>query len=447
MTRALLWSRFTNSLAAPRFCGVMLLVLFSFFAVLPVRATRPQSGNSHLDAVEVVGSSRFTSKEIVAALAVRTGTTINREGLQQVADKLSALGAFATVRYHFSTVATGVRVTYEVTDAAALPVTFDNFPWFSDEELSAALKSSVILFEGSAPASGTLLDAMDEALSKFLDAHGIHAQVTHRATPLADKDAQVQQFHVEDAAFTVQSIEFSDVLAKSDRHIQDRLPDITGQPYSRSKIEVFEFEQVRPVYLTHAYLRVKFDTPVAKFPSPPANPLSGAIVVTAQIEPGPPYQWAGIEWSGNSAISNADLDSVVQMQPGSLADGNQIESVWKRVIEKYEQNGFLGVDIANLPRFDDKNAKVSYAVKIAEGPQYRLGNLVLTGLSVEGERRVRKAFPISQDALFDKTAYQIFMDKGLKAAFVGLPVHYSKMGNFLQLDTHNAKVDVLLDFQ
>jgi outer membrane protein assembly factor BamA len=429
------------------FRGVVLLVVFIFVAVLSAGAAPPQSGNSHLDAVEITGSSRFTSKEIVAALALRTGTTVNRESLQQIADKLSALGTFDKVSYHFTTVATGVRVTYEVTDAATLPVTFDNFPWFSDEELSAALKSSVILFAGSAPASGTLVDAMDEALSKFLDSRGIHAQVTHKAMPLADRDAQVLEFHVEEAALTVQSIEFSDTLAKSDPHIQERLADIIGQPYSRGKIEMFEFEQVRPVYLAHAYLRVKFDAPVAKFPSPPANPLSGAVVVTAPIEAGPPYQWGGIEWSGNSVISSADLDGVVQMQAGSLADGNQIESVWRRIIEKYEQNGFLGVDLDHVPRFDDKNAKVFYGVKITEGPQYHMRNLILTGLSVEGERRVRKAFPIPQDALFDKTAYLIFMEKGLKAAFSGLPVHYSKIGNFLQLDIPNAKVDVLLDFQ
>jgi len=344
-------------------------------------------------------------------------------------------------------VLTGVRATYEVTDAALLPVTFDNFPWFSDEELAGALKSSAILFEGSAPATGALVDSMDEALSKFLDSHGIHAQVTHKATPMADRDAQVQRFHVEDAALTAQSIEFSDPLAKSDHHIQDRLPDLIGQPYSRGKIEIFEYEQVRPVYLAHAYLRVKFDTPIAKLSSGPANALSGAVAVTAQIEPGPPYKWAGIEWNGNSAVSTADLNGLVQMQPGDPADGNHIETIWKRVIDRYEEAGFLAVDVSSTPRFDDKAAQVSYAVKITEGPQYRMGNLVLTGLSVEGERRVRKAFPIPQDALFDKTAYEIFMAKGLPAAFAGLPVHYPHIGNFLQLDNQNAKVDVLLDFQ
>jgi outer membrane protein assembly factor BamA len=426
---------------------VLLNVSCLVLAVFSAGASVPQSGNSHLDAIEVTGSSRFSSKQIAEAIGLRAGANINRETLQQAADKLSGLGAFSTVRYHFNTVATGVRVSYEVTDAPALPVTFDNFPWFSDEELSAALRSSVILFDGSAPATGALVDSMDLALSKFLDAKGIHAQVTHRATPLPDKDGQVQQFHVEEAALTVQSVQFSDALANSDHHIQDRLPDLIGQPYSRSKIEIFEFEQVRPTYLAHAYLRVKFDEPIAKFPAPPSNPLSGAVTVLAQIEPGPAFKWAGVEWSGNSGVSNADLDSVVQILKGDLADGNQVQAVWERALQRYQQYGFLSVDLKPTAHFDDATGNVSYTVEVTEGPQYHMRNLVLTGLSVEGERRIRRAFPIPQDALFDKTAYDIFAQKGMAVAFAGLPVHYEKIGKFLQLDPPNAKVDVLLDFQ
>jgi outer membrane protein assembly factor BamA len=418
-----------------------------FFVICPTRASSPQNGNAHLDAVEVTGSSRFSSKQIVEAVGLRAGETINRETLQQAADKLSALGAFLTVRYHFNTGLVGVRVTYEVTDAPGLPVSFDNFPWFSDEELSAVLKSSVILFDGSAPASGTLVDSMDLALAKFLDSKGIHAQVTHKAAPMPDRDGRVQQFHVEEAAITVQSVQFSDALANSDLHIQDQLPDLVGKPYSRSRIEIFEFEQVRPIYLAHAHLRVKFDTPIVKFPTPPANPLSGAATVVAPIEPGPAYQWAGVEWNGNSSVSNADLDSVVQMLKGDPADGNQVQAVWERALQKYQENGFLGADLKPTPHFDDTAGRVSYTVAITEGPQYRMRNLVLTGLSVEGERRIRRAFPIPQDALFDKTAYDIFIRKGMTAAFLGLPVHYEKIGRFLQLDPPTAKVDVLLDFQ
>jgi outer membrane protein insertion porin family len=447
MVRGSLRLRFEPVRAARKIGAGLFALILSFLAICPVRGAAPQNGNAHLDAVEVTGSARFSSKQIVEAIGLRAGETINRESLQQAADKLSALGAFSTVRYHFNTGLAGVRVTYEVTDAPALPVTFDNFPWFSDEELAAALRTSGVLFDGYAPASGALVDSMDQALSKFLDSKGIHAQVTHKTTPIADKDGQVQVFHVEEAAFTVQALQFSDALANSDHRIQDRLPDLVGQPYSRSKIEIFEFEQVRPIYLAHAYLQVKFHTPVAKFPTPPPNPLSGPVSVLAQIEPGAAYKWSGIEWSGNAGVSNADLDSVVQMQAGDLADGNRVQGIWERALQRYQANGYLGVEIKPAVHFDDKAAQVSYTATITEGPQYRMRNLVLTGLSVEGERRIRRAFPIPQDALFDKTAFDIFIQKGMPAAFGGLPVHYEKVGKFLQLDPPNAKVDVLLDFQ
>jgi hypothetical protein len=98
-------------------------------------------------------------------------------------------------------------------------------------------------------------------------------------------------------------------------------------------------------------------------------------------------------------------------------------------------------------QFDDQAKRVMYVVDVNEGPQYHMGNLVLTGLSVEGERRLKKAWSIAPGAVFDKSIYDDFVNTGIRAAFVGLPVHYDKIGKFLQLDPHNAKVDVLLDFQ
>jgi outer membrane protein assembly factor BamA len=257
----------------------------------------------------------------------------------------------------------------------------------------------------------------------------------------------VQQFHVEDSAVTLQSIDFSDALAKSDRHIADRLPDIVGQPYSRARIEIFEFEQVRPIYLQHAFMRVKFGPVAATFPANAPNPLAGGVGVAAPIDPGPAYQFGGVTWSGNSIVSTADLDSLLQMHVGDPANGTEIEGTWERVNAKCAQAGLLSADVDPIQRFDDKAARVLYEVRIKEGPQFHMNNLVLTGLSVEGERRVRQAFPIPQGAIFDKTAFLVFMDKGLRAAFTGLPVHYPKIGSFLQLDPEKAKVDVLLDFQ
>jgi outer membrane protein assembly factor BamA len=407
----------------------------------------PPAGTAHLDSVLITGSQRFTSPQIATAIGLRAGQEVNRDSLQNAADKLAELGLFQNIQYRFSTIVTGVKVTYEVADAPLLPVTFDNFPWISDDDLASGLKASGILFNGSAPAKGTILDAMSVALTRILDQRGVHVHVIHEVITLPVQNQTVQQFRVDDADLTVQSIEFNDPLAKNDRAIQTSLSDLVGKPYSRSRIELFEFEQVRPVYLAHSYLQVQFGPTVAQFASKSPTALSGPLVISAPIIVGPAYLWGGVEWKGNSSIASPNLDRLVDLQPGSPADCNKIEVVWQRVRAAYGQAGFLDASLDHEPQFDEKTAQVIYRVSIKEGLQYHMGNLVLTGLSVEGERRIRAGFPIAADAIFNKDMYENFLATGIKTAFAGLPVHYEKIGRFLQEDQANGKVDVMLDFQ
>ena len=423
-------------------------------ALTPSSASRlrevPQntrSGTARLDSVLVAGSMRFTSEQIVTAIGLHPGETVGREELQGAADKLAALGLFSNIQYRFSTVADGVKVTYQVSDVPALPVSFDNFPWLSDEELAAGVKSSGILFDGGAPLKGTILDAISSALEKLLDAHNVHGRVSHEVVVHPFNNQSVQQFRVEDANLTVQKLDFSDPLAQNDRVVQERLPDLIGKPYSRSRVELFEFEQVRPAYLTRAYLKVQFGQPVAHFAAAPTNPLSGDLIVAVPINPGVQYVWAGVEWKGNDSLTAQDLNKFCALLSGDPADGNKIQSFWETARAAYGQLGFLDAAVNPVPRFDDQTKRVTYVVEVAEGPQYHMGKLVLTGLSIEGERRLKKAWNIAPGAVFDKSVYDDFVNSGIKAAFVGLPVHYDKIGKFLQLDPQNAKVDVLLDFQ
>ncbi len=76
-----------------------------------------------------------------------------------------------------------------------------------------------------------------------------------------------------------------------------------------------------------------------------------------------------------------------------------------------------------------------------------MGNLVLTGLSLDGEKRIRSAWKIAPGSVFDKNVFDQFVDTGIKQAFAGSPFRYEKIGRFLQQNPQEAKVDVMLDFQ
>jgi outer membrane protein assembly factor BamA len=401
-------------------------------------------GNGKLESVNVTGSAKYRSDQIAPETGLSVGTTITKFDLQRGADRLAQLGLFASVQYRFATEDTGVRAEYQVTDAPTLPVLFDNFPWFTDDELIAALKKGVPLFDGTAPQRGSILNEMSSTLELLLGTRGVNSTVSIALTTAPTTDAQVMQLHVEHAGMNIASVEFTDPLAQGDRGVQQRLADVVGQQFSRTLVELFEFEQVRPVYLSHAFLRVRFGVPVARITGSGAG---ARVAVSAPVEPGVAFAWNGVVWSGNASIASAILNGIIALKPGDPADGMKLESMWDGVRDEYTRRGYLDVNLVAAPHFDDSAKRVTYAVSITEGPMYHMGKLVLTGLSIEGERRIRAAWGIAQGAVFNKEIYEQFANTGVKQAFIGLPFHYEKVGRFLQEDPNSGSVDVLLDFQ
>jgi outer membrane protein insertion porin family len=431
-----------------KFCFATIALLAVFLAPTHVHAQQPSSqpASEKLAAVAVTGSHRFKSQEIAGATGLHIGKPISREELQFGADRLAKLGLFTNVQYKFSSGPGGLSVEYNLADAPTIPVTFDNFPRFSDEELSSAIKNAVVLFDGRAPEIGTILAPMSNAIEELIATRGLHATVAHSIVTRAGGD-RVLQFRIEGDSMRVAEVEFSDRLAKYDPAIQQSLAQLIGKPFSRNAIDLFEFEQVRPRYLERAFLRVKFGPPTARFEGDPTKPLPDKVYVIAPIEPGPEFKWSGIEWSGNSVIPTAELQKFVELKPGDVADGGKMEASWSRILSAYDSRGYLDVKVTPTPHYDEKAATVSYVATIVEGPQYHMGQLVLTGLSNEGERRIRAAWQIPAGAVFNRGAYEDFVSRGAKEAFNGLPFHYDKIGRFLQTDPNAGTVDVLLDFQ
>jgi len=441
-----------GSLARPLGLGlrVALAAVFflasSLFAVPSARAisAAAQSGeaSAKLASIEVTGSKRFTSAEVAAATGLKIGSRVTRADLQQAANALAELGPFSNVQYRFASEAAGVMVQFQVADAPAVPVFFDNFPWFTDDELDAALKKATPLFDGAAPQHGTLLDSMANSLGLFLVAHGLPGNVSHVLTQRVFDNQMVQEFKVDNAIVDVSSVTFTDPLAQNDRGIHTRVSDLIGRPYSRTAIELFELEQVRPVYLSHAYVHVKFDPPKPQFTGSDRS----RVAVTVAIDPGPLYLWGGVTWTGASAISTSDLTAMIKLAPGNPANGMAIEKGWDAAQDAFANLGYLDAKLTPTPHYDDAAKRLTYTVAIDEGPQFRMGKLVLSGLSEEGERRIRGAWKIAPGQLFDRATYQEFLSHGIAKAFQGFPAHYNKIGRYLEKNK-DGTVDVMMDFE
>jgi outer membrane protein insertion porin family len=414
----------------------------------PQEQTAPKE--SKIAGIAVTGTRKFPADQIIAASGLKIGDVVAAGQIQAGADRLAALGIFSAVNYRFSSKGEGIALEFQVQEAHTVPLSFDNFPWFTDEEIAAAIRQEVGLFTGESPESGTMVDAIANVLDKLLASRHIKGELTHQLVAPPAGDGMTLQFRVENPALRIQSVQFGDPLASGSERLKDRLSDIKGQPYSRFAIEVFNIEQVRPLYASKGYLRAKIGPPQPHLAGNPDNSAGSNIEALIPIAPGPLYSWNGVSWKGNLAILSPTLDTLVEIKPGETADGMKIEELWRDIESEYGKRGYLDAKLDAQPDFDDTAHRVSYHVNIVEGPQYRMGEMVVTGLSLDGEKQLRHAWQLAPGQIFDNSYFEKLLKvlaRPRPEIFGDMPIHYTQCGHWLRPNTDQHTVDVLLDFK
>jgi outer membrane protein assembly factor BamA len=436
-----------------RFHLAFVAVFFIFFAALAAFAQAPAANSppsSTIASIKVTGIQKFPADQVIAASGLKSGDIVTATQIQDATNLLAALGIFSAVNFRYTAKGDAINLEFQVKEAPTYPISFDNFPWFTDAEIGSAIRKDVGLFTGEAPGDGTLIDEMTAVIEDLLASQKIKGSVTHQLLAKAVGEGMVMQFRVEGPRLRVQSVQFGDSIAANSERLKDRVSDIKGQPYSLFAAEVFENEHVRPLYIARGFLRAQIGPPQTH-PIPDANdPKETAVELSIPIAPGPAYSWKAVSWKGNEAVPSTDLDGAVELKTGEIADGMKIEAMWQKIESHYGQRGYLDMKLNAEPQFDDAAHQVSYRVNISEGPQYRMGDMVITGLSLDAEKRLRQAWQIAPGQVFDDGYYELHMKILAKPShdiFGELPVHYNEFGHLLRPDTSRHTVDVLLDFK
>jgi outer membrane protein assembly factor BamA len=414
-------------------------------------AESPAAGTATLREVRADGVKSLTAAQVATLSGLLTGMVAGRDDLQAAADKLVASGMFANVKYNFQTRVDGLVVTFHVEEAKRIPAYFDNIPWFTDGELDAAIRAKLPIYDGTLPSAGSIVDQAADAISAFLATHGLQAAVEHQAIASPSTEGDIQEFHIEGGSLKISSLTFGDAELNKSPAIQQSLSDLKGKPYSRMAIDLFLTEQVRPAYLKRGYLLAKLGPPEIRLTGNPNQKLPEQIPVFVPVVPGEVYHWKGAEWTGNSVLSAETLNSDLGLRVGEIADGVILQGGVERVREEYAHIGYLDAEVDPEPRYDNVAKTLSFAVKISEGKPYKFGALTVTGLSPGAEKKLREAWPFPAGGeLFDKAIFEEFVTK-LEShhaeIFGNLPVHYDKVGHWLNRDEEKKMVDVALDFQ
>src|SRR5215469_11568030 len=119
------------------------LAALLLLAIAPARAQSSgksfdqlPASNRQLIAVTVSGSKRYPESDALAASGLQIGTTVTEDDFKKAARRLGDLGVFSNIAYNYSYSSAGTKLILQVTDVDKfVPVRFEDFVWFSDEEL------------------------------------------------------------------------------------------------------------------------------------------------------------------------------------------------------------------------------------------------------------------------------------------------------------------------
>jgi outer membrane protein assembly factor BamA len=365
-----------------------------------------------LERIEFKGLERVKDSEAIEKSGLTVGQSISIDELDAVASRLLQSGLFKSLSYSITGTTDKAVVTFTVSEqTGGMPVAFDNFVWFTDDELRDAIKRKVPTFDGTAPESGAVTEQIKQALQDLLRERKIEGTVTYDFSEDPRTRKVEHLFGVKGPGLRVCKVSYQGAHGVSEETLVQKSGGIFDNDYSRAFIQSFVESNLAPLYGEHGYLRASFSPPKAK-PDSTAECENG-LAVSMYVDEGSIYVWDKAEWDGAQALTPQELDAALGMRGREVANTVKIAKGLASVRRAYGRKGFLNASVRESREFDDTNRGVAYRFQVEEGPRYQMGDLFIEGLSEADANNIRGRWAILHGDAFDEGYPDQFMKKNV----------------------------------
>ena len=375
--------------------------------------------------VHVQGLQHLPEDEVVAASGLQLGRNATEQDFQQAVQKLAATGLFTDVAYRYEYTTAGCDLNLQVVENDKLvPILFDNFVWFSDDQLLSLLRTRVALFDGKLPLNGGLPDQVADALNATLADRKIAGHVEGmQAASLPNGPIDEFTYTVKFHPVIVRNMDFPGAAPSEIPALQAAAKSISGQEYLRSTMRPHERLDLLPVYLSRGYLKAQFSDSQAKIVSDGPRTV---VDVSFPVKPGIQYRLTDFRWSGFSAFPTDKLQALIHLKKGQAVNAVQLDNDLEAVRKLYGTQGYLMASVKPVSTLDDSAATVAYDLQVNEGDQFHMGDLVVDGIDASAADKLIAQWQIKKGDVFDDSYLQRFFqvmyhDIGLSRSYSVVP--------------------------
>ncbi len=356
--------------------------------------------------IESEGLQSLSTETVIATSGLKLGDAFSVEATDAAAERLLSSGLFKKVGYRTKSAGDNVTITFQLEEVKgqSSPVFFDNFIWFSDDELAAAIKREVPAFNGSAPDIGNTNEAIKKALQNLLAERKLPGEVEYNLTE------HEHMFRVEGVPMKICTLHFPGAQKVSEQKLSQTTRTSMDLDYSRQSAKTFPKFGLYPIYRELGQLRASFGEPVAK---PDKNGGCEGVDLTIPVDEGAVYSWARAEWSGNQLLSAKELDDALGMKPGEVANGKKFDKGLTEVQKAYGKHGHIQAHMKPEPEFDDAAPNVTFKIEVNEGPQFHVGTVEFKGFSADDTATLNKKWNLKSGEVYDQSYAAQFIRQNL----------------------------------
>ena len=350
--------------------------------------------------IRVEGVQRTEPGTVFSYLPVRVGDRITDEKASEAVKALFATGFFRDVRLE---VERDVLVVYVEERPAIASVDITGAKEFDKDTLKRVMREQG-LAESRIFDRAVLERAEQELKRQYLARGRYAARVSSTITPLERNRVGIAMAIEEGDSARITAIRFVGNKAFGAKRLLDEMRLSTptwftwyskADQYAREKL-AGDLEALRSFYLDRGYLEFNVESTQVSI-----SPDKEGVEITIDVSEGELYRVSAIRFAGELLGRQAEIEPLVQLEPGAVFSGSRLSDSTKRISDKFGTLGYAFANVNAVPQIDRDKREVAFDILIDPGRRVYVRRIDIAGNLRTRDEVIRRELRQYEDAWYD----------------------------------------------
>jgi outer membrane protein assembly factor BamA len=149
-------------------------------------------------------------------------------------------------------------------------------------------------------------------------------------------------------------------------------------------------------------------------------PFEHNFALTFHVDAGGQYRLGDIRITGAKLFSEEILRSCFDVHEGDIFDTHTVRAGIDSLRSGYDHQGYINIVVVPSTQIDETRKRISVLLHVEEGQQFRIGQVIVLGLSEDAADKLTQASGLKRGAVFSSKLIEAFFRKNRSVLPIGV---------------------------